>query len=70
MSFDYAFDSNSSRKILRITICVTNISGCILEDLRLEVLNKTSKVLAVSPNSVYMKDLKMNERIHMMIFLS
>jgi hypothetical protein len=35
----------------------------------MEVTNRTTKVLAISPNNVYMRDLRPGEVIHMMVYV-
>lgn len=66
--FDYIFDNNPNRKVLRIAVSVTNIASYGLRDVRMEV-SKTGKVLAVSPATVVVREFRAGEVLHMVIYL-
>ena len=69
LNIDYNFENNSLRKILRIVLCVKNISSSIISSLSIETV-PVKNVLGINPSKIFMVNLKPQELIHQYIFLA
>lgn len=58
-----------NRKLLRITIEVKNISELMLRNVRLEIMEKTTKIMGVSPVNVYMRDFRRGDILHQVVYI-